>query len=478
MTQTEKLIKQYQAVRDYIIQEITKEEKQGNPLTVLKRKLTAIEKELARLIRKANKEARGIIEAEYNKHLAANAALIGVSLAALLSFSNKEESTASVTMPIKELVFDRQQQMTNAVQTVGRRIEDVFREVTNELILDMRTQKIHISQLNTVLAQKLLAVDKQGIGGITYKNGTIMPFDKYAAMVLRTATREAANKASLDAAIFSGSGLVRMSSHYPTCHICAPRQGRVYRIVDFEDGDERNAFPHISMAFPGWPEYPTVHPNCRHLVSAVSWDNISREEKDKMLADADKPFATDPRLEEEVKAYNNKQKALAERNRDYKQYLSYKAFLGDDMPSFSGWRRMKAANSEKYQIMQLDYKRRKALYDNPELKLPFANEAVIVNTKFTKYIFNPDNADGWAKGVAFNSRLGYNKSNWEQLKESIIKAANEYPATDGEFTKHGIKYSQSIVLYGLKDNPANVVVGWFYDGKTMHMSSAMIKEWR
>ena len=37
-------------------------------------------------------------------------------------------------------------------------------------------------------------------------------------------------------------------------------------------------------------------------------------------------------------------------------------------------------------------------------------------------------------------------------------------------------YEQKIVLYGLKGTPANVVVGWSADNKSVTMASAYIKE--
>ena len=113
---------------------------------------------------------------------------------------------------------------------------------------------------------------------------------------------------------------------------------------------------------------------------------------------------------------------------------------------------------------------------NPELALPKASKATAADEKFTKYLFNPDNKDGWAKGVAFESRLGYNNSNWQALQKSILQAAPKYPATLRGEDENGASYGQQIILKGLKGRPANVVVGWkTKDGKTW-MTTAYIKE--
>ena len=43
--------------------------------------------------------------------------------------------------------------------------------------------------------------------------------------------------------------------------------------------------------------------------------------------------------------------------RDRKQWEQFKAVLPDDAPTFSGFRAMKKAKSERYQELQEDYKR-------------------------------------------------------------------------------------------------------------------------
>ena len=81
-----------------------------------------------------------------------------------------------------------------------------------------------------------------------------------------------------------------------------------------------------------------------------------------------------------------------------------------------------------------------------------------------------------AKGRAFESRLGYNINNYEELKTEILSLAQKDPATMKETDIYGTKYEQKIVLYGKKEKPANAVIGWKEkDGKTW-LTSAYIKE--
>ena len=73
---------------------------------------------------------------------------------------------------------------------------------------------------------------------------------------------------------------------------------------------------------------------------------------------------------------------------DRKQWQNYRAVLGDDAPkSFSGFRRMKQSENDKWQYTQLDYRRRKKLIDHPDLALPNADKTTAAKDKFTQYLF-------------------------------------------------------------------------------------------
>lgn len=164
-------------------------------------------------------------------------------------------------------------------------------------------------------------------------------------------------------------------------------------------------------------------------------------------------------------------------NRDISQYERYKAIMGKDIGSLADFGWMKYNDSELWRFKQLEYHRRKELLEHPELRLPNAENAVLPEGKFTKYLLGGDNAKGLAKGKAFTSRLGYDINNWKSLQKELKEGALKYPATHKGETEYGVKYEQQMILYGKKNTPANVVVGWMHkpDG-TISMSSAYIKE--
>lgn len=133
---------------------------------------------------------------------------------------------------------------------------------------------------------------------------------------------------------------------------------------------------------------------------------------------------------------------------------------------------MKKTGGEKWDFMKLDYKRRNKLIDNPELKFPNADKATADDRKFTKYLFNPENKNGYAKGVAFNSRLGYNKSNWKEFEKDVLSKAKLNPASFDRKTEHGDYYNLPMVMYGKKDNPMDLMTAWEVKGDTARLITA------
>ena len=124
----------------------------------------------------------------------------------------------------------------------------------------------------------------------------------------------------------------------------------------------------------------------------------------------------------------------------------------------------------------MDNKRKLAFLNNPQTALPNAGNAVLEDRNFTEYIFSDNNAEGKAKGVAFTRRLGYTKDTYKELSEEIKASAQFNSAVPIGDNGHGMKHEQKMILYGLKDKPANVVVGWIYQEGKPRMTSCYITE--
>ncbi|QBF00057.1 NAD(+)--arginine ADP-ribosyltransferase EFV [Blautia producta] len=172
------------------------------------------------------------------------------------------------------------------------------------------------------------------------------------------------------------------------------------------------------------------------------------------------------------------EKKIQNRSSDRAQYHKYKKILGTDIPeTLDDFQNMKYNETEKWKYAKLDYKRRNELAGHPEQKLPNAENAIVPDAKFTKYIFDGVYPEGLAKGQAFSSRLGYDINNWQELQNEIKYRALKYPAAFKDNNGYGDRYEQKMVIYGKNGMPANVIVGWMHkpDG-SISMSSAYIKE--
>lgn len=257
-----------------------------------------------------------------------------------------------------------------------------------------------------------------------------------------------------------------------TSLICRKLDGRIFLVKDRKVGVNCNP----------------MHPWCRSTTISVV---------DRALIDKMQRSAIDPSTGKHIKVPRSmtyqqwydkfvkgkpevelEEKKIQNRSSDRAQYQKYKKILGKDMPEkLDDFQNMKYNDSEKWKYTKLDYKRQNELVEHAERKLPNAENAVLPDGKFTKYLLGGENEKGLAKGYAFTSRLGYDINNWKELQMDIARRTVRYPATDKGNTDFGIKYEQKMILYGEKGTPANVVVGWIYkpDG-TMALTSAYIKE--
>lgn len=172
------------------------------------------------------------------------------------------------------------------------------------------------------------------------------------------------------------------------------------------------------------------------------------------------------------------EKKIKHQSADKKQYQRYKDVFKDDAPkTLDDFQNMKYGKPEKWEFVKLDYQRRNELLQHPERKLPNAENAILPEPKFTKYLFDKNSKSGYPKGKAFTGRLGYDESNWKKLQQEIRYRSTKYPAQHVDNNGYGDRYVQKMILYGQKDTPANVVVAWIKkpDG-TVGMTSAYIKE--
>lgn len=257
-----------------------------------------------------------------------------------------------------------------------------------------------------------------------------------------------------------------------TSKICRELDGKIFSMKDRKAGKN----------------YPPMHPWCRSTTISVIDEDELRNMKRRAYNPKTGRTETVPAnmtYDQWYKKYvkgnaqaEAEEKSVQNAASDKKQYERYREILGKDAPKrFADFQEMKYNDTEKWRFTKLDYQRRNELLQHPELKLPNAENAMAADAKFEKYLFGGSHPEGLAKGDAFSSRLGYDTENWNSLKKQIIARAPQYPALSKGVNGYGKHmYEQKIILYGLKGTPANVVVGWSADDKSVTMASAYIKE--
>lgn len=139
----------------------------------------------------------------------------------------------------------------------------VYKNITtliDKIVVDNVAESLTVHSVD--LAKKTI---KQGlidnsIFSITYKNGRKVSIESYAEMCARSVSREATNKAMVNVMESNDLDLVRITTHSPTCPICATYQGRVYSI-----NPKRTDYPYLyNTAFKSG--YNNLHPNCKHVI--------------------------------------------------------------------------------------------------------------------------------------------------------------------------------------------------------------------
>ena len=353
----------------------------------------------------------------------------------------------------------------------GRVEPDVYRRVGLEQVA---AQQAAGRGVNASVPAFVQALRREGVRAFTDKAGRDWSLHTYCTMVSRTTSRQAEVLAVLTAD--PEHDLYMISSHGTTCALCAPYEGRVYS----RSGTDPD-FPPLAAAFgkvdPAGPDtlantWLNIHPNCLHVL--LPWTAAGRtDEEIQKIKDFSNPrknpFSRDPRSESQIAAYRKKERARAQWLADYRQWERYRVTLGDRVPGrFETFLHQKREDGERYRLWRLDYRRRAELLEHPERALPGADKASAADAKFTGYFFNPENPKGLAKGHAFSSHLGYNVENWQIMRDEILEAAKMYPVTYRSSSIYGKLYSQLVILQGVNNKPANVLLGWIVkpDGST------------
>ena len=204
---------------------------------------------------------------------------------------------------------------------------------------------------------------QNGLTAFVDKAGRRWRLHTYAAMVTRTATRQAEVLSVLTQD--PGQDLYTIKGADDPCGVCAPYQGRVYS----KSGKDRR-FPPLADAFgkidPDGPNelsntWLNIHPNCRCAV--IPWTAAGRpeEELQRIMRFSDprtNPYTVDPRSKKAIEAYRKREKGRQKWLADYDQWERYRMAIPEIVPkTFQTFQRHKLAGDEKYRAWVQAYRR-------------------------------------------------------------------------------------------------------------------------
>ena len=109
--------------------------------------------------------------------------------------------------------------------------------------------------------------------------------------------------------------------------------------------------------------------------------------------------------------------------------------------------------------------------------IPHAESAIIDSRKLTEYALNPNHEVGKHKAKVFESALGYNQSNADELILKIKQGLKENPAQLGKKDQYGQRYTVNIPIQGPNGKTAIVTTGWILESgsKTPKLTTALVK---
>ena len=92
--------------------------------------------------------------------------------------------------------------------------------------------------------------------------------------------------------------------------------------------------------------------------------------------------------------------------------------------------------------------------------LPNFENASINSNKLTGYALNPEHPVGGNKAKVFESALGYNQSNADELIQQVYQKLPQSEVTRGTLDQYGQRYTVNLMITGPNGNTVNVRTGW------------------
>lgn len=141
--------------------------------------------------------------------------------------------------------------LNDAVRTVGRQVDDVFRREGLRISALQMIEAGTRGDASNALQEALL---KKGHGAFRDRAGRTWSLENYSSMVLATTPREAQTVATVNRLAIQGDDLITISKHKHPHDECSKYEGKTYSLTG---RDKR---------YPKAERLPPFHPRCRHVV--------------------------------------------------------------------------------------------------------------------------------------------------------------------------------------------------------------------
>lgn len=244
-----------------------------------------------------------------------------------------------------------------------------------------------------------------------------------------------------------------------TSSVCRSMDGKVFKMSDYKIGVTANPF----------------HPNCRSttapcfadLDDILTGQRVARDPITGKTMYVDNKMTYPEWYEKYVKGNPQaelNEKKLKNAGADQKQYDKYKSILGKEFSkNLDDFQNLKYTNAEEWNLTKYNYKLQNSVKSGTAEPLINSDKMQVAEAKYKDYLFNRNNANGYAKGKALSSRLGYNESNYKELDMLIKSNIDKFPAINKGSTNFGEKYEVNMVLKGVTGKQAKVKVGIMFD---------------
>ena len=172
----------------------------------------------------------------------------------------KDAFTKADIKRLELLIENATVKFSDISQLVGRRTDDIFRQVSLEQVTanNSLTRKEMSASLENALNRAGVTTTNSGGMRMLNVGGRNFQLSNYAEMVARTTPREAASRAMVGRILDNNRDLVEISSHSSSCDICSEYDGNIYSLSG------------SSTEYDQLDELPPFHPNCGHVLTPAA----------------------------------------------------------------------------------------------------------------------------------------------------------------------------------------------------------------